>query len=96
MRPERGEMMFGSAINHVISRSVRDSAAMLDATQGPELASAFRIAPPQRPYLEEVSRDGERLQIAFSTRSPFGGPVVPKDFVMPLSRRSGAVINLPP
>ncbi len=73
--PERGEMMFGSAINHVISRSVRDSAAMLDATQGPELASAFQIAPPQRPYLEEVSREGERLQIAFSTRSPFGETV---------------------
>ena len=73
--PERGEMIFGSAINHVISRSVRDSAAMLDATQGPELASAFQIAPPQRPYLEEVTREGERLQIAYSTRSPFGETV---------------------
>ncbi len=73
--PERGEMLFGSAVNHVISRSVRDSAAMLDATQGPELASAFQLAPPQRPYLEEVSREGERLRIAFSTRSPFGEPV---------------------
>ena len=76
--PEHGEMMFGSAINHVISRSVRDSAAMLDATQGPELASAFRIAPPQRPYLEEVSHEGERLRIAFSTCSPFGEPVGPE------------------
>ena len=76
--PERGEMMFGSAINHVISRSVRDSAAMLDATQGPELASAFLIAPPQRPYLEEVSREAGRLRIAFSTHSPFGEPVSPE------------------
>lgn len=73
--PERGEMMFGSAINHVISRSVRDSAAMLDATNGPELASAFLIAPPERPYLEEVSHQGARLRIAFSTSSPLGDSI---------------------
>ena len=72
------EMMFGSAINHVISRSVRDSAAMLDATHGPELPSAFLIAPPERPYLEEVSREGARLRIAYSTRSPLGSPIDPE------------------
>ena len=76
--PERGEMMLGAAINHVISRSVRDSAAMLDATQGPELASGFVIAPPDRPYLDETTCDGEPLRIAFSTGSPLGEPVDPE------------------
>jgi amidase len=73
--PERGEMMLGAAVNHVITRSVRDSAALLDATMGPELASPFVVAPPERPYRSEILRDGPRLRVAFSTRSPFGGEV---------------------
>jgi amidase len=73
--PARGEMMLGAALNHVITRSVRDSAALLDATMGPELASSFVIAPPERPFRAEILRDGPRLRIAFSTRSPLGGEV---------------------
>jgi amidase len=58
------------AIEHVVSRSVRDSAAMLDATQGPDVGDPFIIAPPERPYLEEVGRAPGRLRIAFSRGSP--------------------------
>lgn len=68
--PERGEMMHGAAINHVLTRSVRDSAAMLDASQGKELASGFHLAAPERPYLEETGRPPGKLRIAFSARSP--------------------------
>jgi amidase len=70
--------MHGAALNHVISRSVRDSASMLDASHGHERGSPFRIAPPERPYLEEVGRDPGRLRIAFSTRSPLGTAVAPE------------------
>ena len=49
----RGEPL----LNDVISRSVRDSAAMLDATQGPGLASAFGSRR-HSAYLEEVSHEG--------------------------------------
>ena len=73
--PERGEMLLGAALNHALTRSVRDSAALLDATTGPELASSFVVAPPERPYLDEVTRDGPRLRIGFSTRSPLGSAV---------------------
>src|SRR5688572_23616063 len=52
--PLYGELMHGAAMNHILSRSVRDSAAMLDATHGPELGSLYRIEPPERPYIEEV------------------------------------------
>ena len=76
--PERGEMMLGAAVNHVISRSVRDSAAMLDATIGPELGSPFIVAPPERPYFEEVTRQGPRLSIGFSLRSPLGLDIDPE------------------
>jgi amidase len=75
--PAVGEAMHGAAINHVISRSVRDSAGMLDATQGPECGSSAKIEPPERPYSEEAVRDPRRLRIAFSARSPLGTDVDP-------------------
>lgn len=68
--PQRGEMMHGAASHHVLTRSVRDSAAMLDASHGSEVASPFHLAPPERPYLEEIGRSPGKLRIAFSVRSP--------------------------
>ncbi|HMJ14430.1 MAG TPA: amidase, partial [Polyangiaceae bacterium] len=77
--PRFGEFMHGAALNHVISRSVRDSASMLDATHGPECGSWTRIAPPERPYAEELKRAPGRLRIGFEVRSPLpGGRVAPE------------------
>ena len=73
--PGIGEAIHGAAMNHVLSRSVRDSAAMLDATHGPEPGSVCRLAPPPRPYRNEVERDPGRLRVAFSARSPIGTSV---------------------
>lgn len=76
--PQYGELMHGAAMNHVLTRSVRDSAAMLDATHGPELSSLFHIAPPERPYLEEVGRAPGKLRIGFTQKSPIGTAVDPE------------------
>ena len=73
--PDLSEYMHGGVMNHVLTRSVRDSAAMLDATQGPELGSLALIAPPERPYLQEVATAPGKLRIAFSTASPIHAPV---------------------
>ncbi|HEU0195731.1 MAG TPA: amidase [Nevskiaceae bacterium] len=73
--PRLGESMHGAAVNHVLSRSVRDSARMLDATRGPERTSFFHPAPPERPYVEELVHDPAPLRIGFSTRSPIGTEV---------------------
>ncbi len=73
--PSFSEAMHGAAMQHVLSRSVRDSAAMLDATHGAEATSLFNIQDPERPYLEEIKRAPRRLRIAFSTKSPIGTPV---------------------
>jgi amidase len=75
--PGVGEAIHGAALNHVLSRSVRDSAVMLDAIHGPELGAVFPIAAPERPYASEVGRDPGRLRIAFSARSPLGTAVDP-------------------
>lgn len=76
--PQMSEAMHGAAMNHVVSRSVRDSALMLDLTHGSDTGSLCHLAPPARPYLEEVSRTPGKLRIAFSTRSPIGSEVDPE------------------
>src|SRR3546814_8870837 len=70
--PRYVERMHGAVIDHVLTRSVRDSAAMLDATHGTEHGALFHIAPPERPYIDELGRDPGRLTIGFSARSPIG------------------------
>ena len=75
--PQQGQAWMGAAVAHSITRTVRDSAAMLDATQGPEPGSPYEIPRPERPYLEEVGRDPGQLRIAFNTQSPLDRPVNP-------------------
>jgi len=70
-----GEHWQGAAQEHVLTRSVRDSAAMLDAVQGSAAGAPYVIAPPQRPYLEAVTTAPGKLRIAFSTESPLHTPV---------------------
>jgi amidase len=65
----------GFSVDHVVSRTVRDSAAMLDATGYPEPASPFAYPAKERPYLEEVERGPGKLRIAWSTETPSGKPV---------------------
>lgn len=76
--PMKTETWGGLAIPHVVSWSVRDSAAFLDATHGPELGSSHFAPPPERPYLQEVGRAPGRLRIAYSAATPRGTPVDPE------------------
>lgn len=75
MGPYVGEGLNGSAVQGVVSRSVRDSAAMLDVLQGPEPHAPYYMAPPERSYLGAIQQAPRRLKIGFSTRSPIGTPV---------------------
>ena len=76
--PIVGELWQGAAIEHCITRSVRDSAAMLDAISGPDVGAPYWAPEPERPFLEEASRPPGRLRIAF-TSSPFLGHSVHPD-----------------
>ena len=75
--PDYGELWEGAAIEHVITRSVRDSAAMLDATCAPDLGAPYIIQQPERPYMDEIEREPGKLRIAFNTRSPIEMSVHP-------------------
>lgn len=70
-----GDRAIGFSVDHVVSRSVRDSAAILDATGYPEPARAYPAPPKSRPYLEEVATPPGRLRIAFSCETPSGRPI---------------------
>jgi amidase len=59
----------------VLTRSVRDSAAILDATAGPDPGAPYFAVPPERPYLEELSREPGTLRIAFTAHPWLGGAV---------------------
>jgi amidase len=78
--PDFGEAWRGLVCDHVLTRSVRDSAAMLDATAGPDIGAPYHAVPPTRPFLSEVSTDPGKLRIAF-TSEPFLGGIVDKDCV---------------
>lgn len=68
---------FGLGVDHVVTRSVRDSAALLDAIAGPGPGDPYWAPPPARPFREEVGADPGRLRIAFTTAAPTGVPVDP-------------------
>jgi len=74
MGPDAGEGWAGMSTQHVVSRSVRDSAAALDATHGPAPGDPYAAPPPPRPYLEEVGRDPGKLRIALQTDTFNGAP----------------------
>ena len=82
MGPLISEPLFGVAVQGVVSRSVRDSAAMLDLLQGTEPHGPYWTPPssdlPQGSYLKALAQAPRPLRIGFSTASPIGTPVDPQ------------------
>ena len=68
--PEAGEEWAGLVQRHVLTRSVRDSAAVLDALWGPMSGDPYFAPPPARPFLDEVGADPGRLRIGIRTTAP--------------------------
>jgi amidase len=75
--PVPGDQWNGMVCDHALTRSVRDSAALLDATAG-QAIGAFYSAPGQSgPFLAEVARPPGRLRIAVTAVAPYGAAVHP-------------------
>jgi amidase len=73
--PEIGDIMSGLVSEGVVSRTVRDTAAALDATSGYMPGDPYAAPPPARPFLDEVSTKPASLRIAFTTHAPYGAVV---------------------
>lgn len=74
--PDIDEGIFGLGSEHVVTRTVRDSAVMLDAVHGSDTGARYLLPAPAISFLEASRRDPARLRIAFSTDSPPGAPSV--------------------
>ena len=70
--PLFGDIASGIAYEHALTRSVRDSAALLDVTSGPDLGDPYYCKPKERPFLQEVGRNPGRLKIGLLTSVPEG------------------------
>lgn len=76
--PLVGDVIGGLVVDHALTRTVRDSAALLDATAGPAPGDPYRAPAPERPFLDEVGADPGRLRIAWSAANPIGATVDPE------------------
>ena len=71
--PNRDETNLG--VEHVVTRTVRDCAALLDATHGPGVGDRVIAPAPKRPYVDEIDRPCPSLRIGFVTSRADGLPV---------------------
>jgi amidase len=68
--PDAGESWAGLVVRHAVTRSVRDSATVLDAIAGPMPGDPYYAPPPARPFAAEVGVDPGRLRIGVKTSAP--------------------------
>jgi amidase len=76
--PDVAERLHGANAEGVISRSVRDTAAVLDVLAVPDPTGPYLSARPAEPYVDVVGRDPGTLRIGFNLESPIGTPVAPE------------------
>jgi amidase len=67
--PDFGDIRSGLVAEHVLTRSVRDSAAILDATRGYVPGDPYTAPEPARPYIKEVGKNPGRLRIAYMNQT---------------------------
>jgi amidase len=73
--PDAGDVLGGLVAEHAVTRSVRDSAALLDAVAGPEAGDPYSAPAVARPFAQEVGTSPGRLRIGFAVAAPMGVPV---------------------
>jgi amidase len=76
--PDYSDPLCGWACEFVVSRSVRDSATLLDLVAGADVGAPGLPIPPARPYREEVGASPGRLRIAWTTIPASGEKVDPE------------------
>ncbi len=75
--PDASEGLDGLASDHVVSRSVRDTAAALDATQGGVAGDPYWAPPAEKSYLDAMKRKPKKLRVAFNAKKLDGTPQHP-------------------
>lgn len=89
--PDLGERWAGCSCEGFVTRSVRDTAALLDVTVGPGPGDPYTAPPPQRPFADEVGVDPGRLRIGLMMHGPRAVEVDPE--CAAAAKRSGALLE---
>jgi amidase len=76
--PFSGEGLGGVSTEHAVTLSIRDSAALLDATRGAGPGDPYVAPPPAGPYLKEAGANPGKLKIAWTAAAPNGARVDPE------------------
>lgn len=76
--PYAGEGWAGMAIDGFLTRSVRDTAVMLDACEGPDLGAPYVAPPLDRGHAAAISRPPRRLRVAICDSTFTGAPIHPE------------------
>jgi amidase len=78
LSPDHGTVLLGLVVEHALTRTVRDSAAILDATHGASPGDPYAIAAPARPFMAEIGAPVERLRIAYAAKTWTGVDIDPE------------------
>jgi amidase len=92
--PEMGDGVGGLVCEGVVTRSVRDTAALLDAIAGRMPGDPYSAPPPRRPWCEEVGAEPGRLRIGFRTSPPGGMGFVHPEAVCAVERTAALLTSL--
>ena len=76
--PDAGQIWHGCVAEHVLTRTVRDSAAMLDAIAGRDAGAPYFAPEPEVAFLKQIERPPGALRVAFTTRPLLGDRVDPE------------------
>ena len=92
--PDSDDLIFGMGVELVVSRTVRDTAAVLDATHGPDIGARIMLPPPPVPYRQLIERPPARLRIAYAVRSPAGAAPMHRDCQAAVERTAKQLADL--
>ena len=91
--PFFGEGMGGLATEHAVSLTLRDSAALLDATRGSSPGDPYVAPLPARSFVEEIGADAGKLRIAWTAKAP-NGALVDAECLAALARTANLCVEL--
>ncbi|WP_247232494.1 amidase [Telluribacter sp. SYSU D00476] len=92
--PHVGEAWGGAVVSGSVTRTVRDSALLLDLLSGYAPGDPYVIQAPERPYLQEVDAAPEKLRIGFSTQHPLSWHKVDADCVRAVEKAARLLMSL--